>query len=49
MIRKSARMRTLAKWCLDQVLELGPTFIKLGQLFANRSDILPAEFTEARP
>lgn len=39
-------MRTLASWCLDRVLQLGPTFIKLGQLFSTRSDLFPVEFTD---
>lgn len=45
--RKSARLRSLAAWTRESVLQLGPTFIKLGQLFSTRSDLFPAEFTEA--
>ena len=44
--RKSAAQRALAAWTRDNLLALGPTFIKLGQLFSTRSDLLPAEFTE---
>ena len=45
--RKSAAQRTLAAWIRENLLALGPTFIKLGQLFSTRSDLFPAEFTEA--
>ena len=44
----SQRRRSLASWCLEQILELGPTFIKLGQLFSTRSDLFPAEYTEVK-
>ena len=44
--RKSAAQRSLAAWTRESLLALGPTFIKLGQLFSTRSDLLPAEFTE---
>lgn len=30
----------------ESILELGPTFIKLGQLSSTRSDLFPKEFTE---
>ena len=33
-------------WIRESILQLGPTFIKLGQLFSTRSDLFPAEFTE---
>ena len=46
--RKSAAQRVLAAWTRENLLALGPTFIKLGQLFSTRSDLLPAEFTEVR-
>ena len=39
-------MRSLAAWTRESVLQLGPTFIKLGQLFSTRSDLFPSEFTE---
>ena len=45
--RKSAAQRALAAWVRENLLALGPTFIKLGQLFSTRSDLFPAEFTEA--
>ena len=44
--KKAARARTLAIWIRESILQLGPTFIKLGQLFSTRSDLFPAEFVE---
>lgn len=44
--KRSARTRSLAAWVRERVLALGPTFIKLGQLFSTRSDLFPAEFTD---
>jgi ABC1 atypical kinase-like domain len=41
-----ARRRRTAAWLRGTLLQLGPTFIKLGQLFSTRSDLLPPEFTE---
>lgn len=42
----SQRRRDLAEWVRQSLTVLGPTFIKLGQLFSTRSDILPKEFIE---
>lgn len=44
--KKSVRTRALAVYARESVLQLGPTFIKLGQLFATRSDLISAEFVE---
>ena len=44
--KKSQRARSLAIWIRESILQLGPTFIKIGQLFSTRSDLFPAEFVE---
>jgi predicted unusual protein kinase regulating ubiquinone biosynthesis (AarF/ABC1/UbiB family) len=44
--RRAVRARALAVWIRESLLQLGPTFIKLGQLFSTRSDLFPAEFVE---
>jgi hypothetical protein len=43
---RGARARALGAWIRDSLLQLGPTFIKLGQLFSARADLFPAEFVE---
>lgn len=43
---QAARRRRLAVWIRETLLDLGPTFIKVGQLFSTRADIFPAEFVE---
>jgi predicted unusual protein kinase regulating ubiquinone biosynthesis (AarF/ABC1/UbiB family) len=43
---KAVRRRRLAVWIRETMLQLGPTFIKLGQLFSTRSDLFAAEFVE---
>ncbi|KAG1679839.1 hypothetical protein FOA52_012752 [Chlamydomonas sp. UWO 241] len=44
--KRSARTRSLARYMLASILNLGPTFIKLGQLSSTRSDLFPAEFIQ---
>ena len=34
----------LGRWTRDQLIELGPTFVKLGQIASARSDLYPVEF-----
>ena len=36
----------LGEWTRDQLLELGPTFVKLGQIASTRADLYPPEFTK---
>lgn len=41
-----ARRRKQAIWIRETFLDLGPTFIKLGQLFSTRADLFPIEYVE---
>jgi predicted unusual protein kinase regulating ubiquinone biosynthesis (AarF/ABC1/UbiB family) len=43
---KAKRRRDLAIWVRETLLQLGPTFIKVGQLFSTRSDLFATEFVE---
>ncbi|NEQ74163.1 MAG: AarF/ABC1/UbiB kinase family protein [Okeania sp. SIO2C9] len=44
---KSASVRKLrAQWLVKTMLDLGPTFIKIGQSLSTRADILPKEYVE---
>ena len=43
---QSRRRRRTAAWVRENLLRLGPTFIKVGQLFSSRSDLLPKEWVE---
>lgn len=46
VIDQRERRRGTASWLRESVLQLGPTFIKLGQLSSTRSDLFPKEFVE---
>ncbi|MEH2071271.1 MAG: AarF/ABC1/UbiB kinase family protein [Nostoc sp.] len=44
--KQTARRKTQALWIRNTLLDLGPTFIKVGQLFSTRADIFPIEYVE---
>lgn len=43
----SLNKRRRAKWLVRTLLNLGPTFIKIGQALSTRADLLPVEYVEA--
>lgn len=38
--------KKLGSWTRDQLVDLGPTFVKLGQIASSRVDLYPLEFTQ---
>jgi len=42
--RYSTEMRSFGSWTRDTLIDLGPTFIKLGQIASSRTDIFSEEF-----
>ena len=46
--RMAARKAKLASWLRQGLIRLGPTFIKIGQQFSTRVDVLAPEFVKVR-
>lgn len=44
--KKVLKRKELAKWLKESILRLGPTFIKIGQQFSTRVDILAQEYVD---
>eukprot|EP00262_Sarcandra_glabra_P006512 TRINITY_DN18842_c0_g1_i1.p1 TRINITY_DN18842_c0_g1~~TRINITY_DN18842_c0_g1_i1.p1 ORF type:complete len:766 (+),score=158.27 TRINITY_DN18842_c0_g1_i1:124-2421(+) len=44
--KRVLRRKSLAKWLKESILRLGPTFIKIGQQFSTRVDILAQEYVD---
>jgi predicted unusual protein kinase regulating ubiquinone biosynthesis (AarF/ABC1/UbiB family) len=44
--KQAMRRKSQAAWIRQSLLELGPTFIKVGQLFSTRADLFSAEYVE---
>ncbi|NEO32577.1 MAG: AarF/ABC1/UbiB kinase family protein [Symploca sp. SIO3C6] len=44
--KQAARRKAQAIWIRETFLDLGPTFIKVGQLFSTRADLFPSEYVE---
>lgn len=42
--KKTKRREEIAVWIRESCLSLGPTFIKIGQLFSTRADLFPIEY-----
>ncbi len=44
--RKQARLEKQAAWLRESLIDLGPTFIKIGQALGTRADLLPLEYVK---
>src|SRR5688500_14973307 len=44
--RKEARLEKQAQWLRGSLIELGPTFIKIGQALGTRADLLPLAYVQ---
>jgi predicted unusual protein kinase regulating ubiquinone biosynthesis (AarF/ABC1/UbiB family) len=44
--RKQARLEIQAAWLRKSLIDLGPTFIKIGQALGTRADLLPLEYVK---
>lgn len=44
--KRIARRKQQAIWIRNTLLDLGPTFIKVGQFFSTRADLFPSEYVE---
>ena len=45
--RSSAQRQRRANWLVNRLLELGPTFIKIGQSLSTRADLIAPEYIQA--
>ena len=43
---KQARLQQQAVWMRESLIDLGPTFIKIGQALGTRADLLPLEYVK---
>lgn len=44
--KKHARLQKQAAWMRESLIDLGPTFIKIGQALGTRADLLPLEYVK---
>jgi len=44
--RKQGRLEKQAVWMRESLIDLGPTFIKIGQALGTRADLLPLEYVK---
>ena len=44
--RRRRRQQRRARWLLRELISMGATFIKLGQLLSARPDVLPPDYVE---